>query len=198
MQTNRDLYLAICDLIERQRSASRDLESYLNALWQLGAEHKKEATFSLLQFFELLAAAFEADVRGFDEAWPEYVPGENGGYSGWELVIVSQIVDLREMRQAGTLDNDQRYFGVQSPRGGYWYNFDPCSYLECATAGSLGGWQDGDQSGRQYVPGDVAIITGDGSIETRDPRELENPVKPVPGISWNEFSEFLWCGQNYE
>jgi hypothetical protein len=38
----------------------------------------------------------------------------------------------------GTLANDQRYFGVDSPRGSRWYNFDPLTFLECAVAGTFG------------------------------------------------------------
>jgi hypothetical protein len=41
------------------------------------------------------------------------------------------------MAEAGTLENEYRYFGIDSPTGFRWYNFDPCSYLECGVRGSL-------------------------------------------------------------
>ncbi len=43
-------------------------------------------------------------------------------------------VDLRRMR-GGTLAEEWRYFGSESPTGKGWYNFDPLTYLECALAG---------------------------------------------------------------
>jgi hypothetical protein len=36
----------------------------------------------------------------------------------------------------GALDNKFRGFGIPSPRGEYWYNFDPCGYLACAARGA--------------------------------------------------------------
>ena len=43
------------------------------------------------------------------------------------------------MAEAGALEDEYRYFGIDSPTGFRWYNFDPCSYLECGVRGSLGG-----------------------------------------------------------
>ena len=73
-----------------------------------------------------------------------------GGFSG--------TTDLHEMDENDTLKNEQRYFGVNAPRKSYWYNFDPIGYLECATAGSFGGWEPGDETGRQFVPEPVALL----------------------------------------
>jgi hypothetical protein len=36
------------------------------------------------------------------------------------------------MAEAGMLENEYRYFGIESPTGFWWYNFDPRSYLEAA------------------------------------------------------------------
>ena len=89
------------------------------------------------------------------------------------------------MDEIGALASELRYFGVNSPRGGYWYNFDPCSFIECGMAGSFGGWQPGDNTGRDYVTGEVAEMS-------------KNPVFAMSSIPWDAFREFLWCGQHYE
>src|SRR5262249_16943074 len=73
------------------------------------------------------------------------------GFTAWESSVLGQIVDLREMAEQRILEDEQRYFGIYSPRGHSWFNFDPCTFLECAVAGSYGGWQSGDDTGREYV-----------------------------------------------
>lgn len=201
IHTNRDLYLAISGLIERHRSTPRALEAYLTALWSLGRESRSETTLSVGSFFEMLSSAFDVPTPAFDESWrSRYAPDNDdlSGFDGWEDAILRQIVDLREMDEVGTLANDMRYFGVDSPRGRRWYNFDPGGFLECATAGSFGGWQPGDDTGRDFVPGPVAVMNESGEIESRDPREIEDPVFPMPSMPWDAFRNFLWYGQHYE
>ena len=102
------------------------------------------------------------------------------------------------MADAGTFANEYRYFGVDAPSGLRWYNFDPCTYLECAVAGTYGGWESGDDTGRDYVPGPVAALNDEGKIVSRDPREIEDPIIVVNQITWDDFSEFLRAGQWYE
>jgi hypothetical protein len=96
------------------------------------------------------------------------------------------------------LQNELRYFGISAPSGRYWYNFDPRSYIECGAAGSLGGWVEGDETDRAYVPGSVACIGPDGSITSCDPRDLDRPTVEIPEFTWEMFSDFVWRGQNYE
>jgi hypothetical protein len=102
------------------------------------------------------------------------------------------------MAERGLLDNEMRYFGLNAPRGSRWYNFDPCTFLECATAGSFGGWRPGDDTGREYVPGPVAALGEDGRLTSRDPRDIPNPVVPIAAVSWEKFRDFLGDGQWYE
>lgn len=201
IKTNRDLYVAIGDLIEQRKNTSLTLEAYLSTLWSLGRASSHEPGLSVDTFFQLLSSGFDGPAPAFDESWrSRYAPDhdELAGFDGWETAILRQIVDLREMDKAGTLANEMRYFGVNSPRGGYWYNFDPCSFIECAMAGSFGGWQPGDNTGRDYVPGKVAVMNESGEIESRDPQDIDNPVFAMSSISWDAFREFLWCGQHYE
>ena len=70
-----------------------------------------------------------------------------------------------------------------------------CSSTLCTrvprAAGALGGWEEGDQTGRQYVPGKVAVVSC-------EPRELDRPPEQIATLSWDRFRDFLWCGQQYE
>ena len=50
--------------------------------------------------------------------------------------ILFQIADLRRMHGAQTVDK-MRYFGLSSPTGSSWSNWDPVTYLECGTRGFI-------------------------------------------------------------
>lgn len=102
------------------------------------------------------------------------------------------------MDRAGTLADEQRYFGVNSPRGALWHNFDPGTFLECAVAGRFGGWRAGDATGRELVPGKVAVLDGAGNVVDADPAELDEPIIEIKTVSWDVFADFLECGQCYE
>jgi hypothetical protein len=102
------------------------------------------------------------------------------------------------MAEQGMLADEQRYFGIDSPRGQRWYNFDACTFLECATAGSFGGWQAGDDTGREYVPGQVAVLGDHGTVTTADPQDVPDAVVLIGELSWEAFQSFLGCGQWYE
>lgn len=224
IQTNRDLYLGIVGLTERHRSGERGLEEYLRALWAGVRCFRERASLSADEFFGLLSAAFTLPAPLFDEAWrSHYVDDHTGsmtgclaaklgarqqsrgageasssGFDRWESFVRRQIVDLREMAEQGVLEDEHRYFGVDSPRGQRWYNFDPCTFLECATEGSAGGWRSGDDTGREYVSGPVAVLTDDGMVTAVDPRDVPDPVVSIGKVSWADFQFFLGCGQEYE
>jgi hypothetical protein len=224
IRTNRDLYLAIADMTGRQRSGTRGLEEYLRALWGAACRQRGRTSLSGDEFFALLDAGFTLPAPPFDEAWRSGHPGNetsplldclaakmgaakqhrgpgDGGDTGfgrWESFLLRQVVDLREMEEQGMLQNELRYFGINSPRGQRWYNFDPCTFLECAAAGAYGGWQSGDDTGREHVPGQVVHMGEDGTLTTADPEEIPDPVEPVAEVSWDDFRSFLGCGQWYE
>jgi hypothetical protein len=54
IKTNRDLYLAISQLIEREKEFARSLEDYLRALLGLAGRYRDEAALPVAQFFTLL------------------------------------------------------------------------------------------------------------------------------------------------
>ena len=191
--TNRDLYCFIAELVKQRAECRCTLQSYLESLRRLGRNLRARESISPEEFAELLQAAFEPSAHA-----TELGPAATDGYLAWEKRIGEQLRDLDEMRSAGTLDNEYRYFGVDAPRGGRWYNFDPCTYLECAAAGTFGGWQEGDDTGRSYVPGPVAVLDASGAITSVDSRDIDDPVVVLPQITWEMFVDFLDAGQWYE
>jgi hypothetical protein len=201
IRTNRDLYLAVADLIGRHRGTARPLEEYLRALWAAGQPVRDRSALSADEFVGLLSDAFTRPDPSFDDNWRERYDCDHDelpGFDGWEARLVRQVVDLREMRERGILDGELLYFGTDAPRGGRWYNFDPCTFLECGMAGTFGGWQPGDDTGRDYVPGPVAVMGDDGQITSCDPRDVPNPVAPIVEITWDDFRTYLGDGQWYE
>lgn len=197
--TNRGLYLAVRALLERHASNDRALEPYLLALWSLASERQHQPAIPIDDFVRLLDDAFTAPVSAFGQAMRAL--SDDGTqldrFAGWEQTILRQIRDLREMDAAGTLDDEQRWFGVDAPRGACWYNFDPAGYLEAATEGTFGGWEPED-GGRMLVPGPVAVLGEDGRITSVDPSEIDSPTYALDAVSWDAFADFLQSGQWYE
>lgn len=199
--TNRDLYLGIQALMERHDGSRRSLEEFLRALWSIvRIEFRDRPSISVDGLLGVLDRAWTAPAPPFDDAW-RALPGELGeapmDFGTWEGVILRQIRDLREMEEAGLMENEYRYFGMDSPRGGRWYNYDPFSYLEGAVAGTFGGWAPEDGT-RMVVPGPVAVIGEDGELTTADPSEIDEDIEEIPAIPWRDFTRFLECGQWYE
>ena len=192
VKTNRELYKSIAGLIkERKGHPVISLESYLSSLVQRAGWYADKQSLSLEEFFSLLRDSFDG-------------PGEPvnrdavAEFQKWKIQVERQIEDLKQMERNGQLQNKHRYFGIRAPSGGQWYNFDPCSYIECGVDGSMGGWVEGDDTDRDYVPGKVAYLAPDGSIGSCDPKDLDRPPEVIPAITWDMFLDFSWCGQNYE
>jgi hypothetical protein len=158
LRSNRDLYQFVAALAEP--AEVRPLEEYLRALWALVREHREEAALDLDTFAGLLSRALTAEAPPYDGGWQ--------GAAAWEQTLLGQIADLRAMADSGTLDDEQRQFGVDAPGGGRWYNFDVGTYLECGVQGAFGGWD----------PDDAPVA--------------------LQRIGWDDFESFLACGQFYE
>jgi hypothetical protein len=189
LRTNRDLYLFVAALVENDDGQARELEEYLRALWRLGSAQQANDRLALASFAALLVGAFQEEAPAFVPAWQDIAEEEGtyAGYPRWERTIFSQIVDLREMKDAGMLANEHRYFGVDAPRGRRWFNFDPQTYLECAVEGAFGGWRPGDRTGRDYVPAKNLAL-----------EELDIPIFEITRVSWDQFADFLRAGQSFE
>jgi hypothetical protein len=201
IQTNRDLYVAIAQAIWKHDLCTRTLEEYLRALWESAQGYRERPSLTPDEFVGLLSGAFTLPVPAFQEAWRSWYNEDltdRPGFDGWEARVLRQVVDLHEMAERGMLTDNKRYFGIDSPRGQRWYNFDPRSFLECAAEGYSGGWRPGDETDRVYVPGPVAVLGKDGQLRECDPRDLPRPLIPVREVSWDDFRSFLEYGQWYE
>lgn len=201
LATNRDFYRAILGIRERYPKPARDLETYLRALMRLGCAQARAPQLTLDGLFDMLAQAFDAEPFPFAPGWlTETRPPALAinGHDGWRLCILEQIVDLREMADGGLLATPNAWFGVDAPRGSRWFNLHPHDYLEAAAVGCFGGWEPGDASGRALVPGEVAVIDERGELTSANSEDVPRPVIAIEAVAWDDFSEFLWFGQNYE
>lgn len=179
----------------------RSLEEYLRSLWKNAQKFRNSPHLSPDEFFDLLSESFTQEAPPFDEKWRSQYRDELAelpGFEPWETRVQRQIVDLREMAEQGTLANELRYYGMKAPRGCHWSNFDPCTFLECATVGTFGGWEPGDNSGRQFVPGLFAVLGEDGEIKECNPEDVPRPTGIILPVTWEVFQDFLYSGQIYE
>jgi hypothetical protein len=201
LRTNRNLYEFVLRFMENHKKTTRTLEEYLCSLWSIVSRYRDSESLSLTDFVTILEGALAAPVPKFVPVCPsselKSIP-EYAGFEEWEETILVQIALLREMNLNGTLENEQRYFGVETPDGSSWYNFDPLTYLECGIVGAFGGWEPEDDTGRQLVPGKVLKNTDGGEALDLGPRDVQRPVLELRSISWADFIKFLECGRYYE
>ena len=76
---------------------------------------------------------------------------KHGGLTYSAEVIKFHLAELSRMRASGQLADESKFFGIVSPSGHGWYNFDPFSLLECGARGLMdhagedapvrGGWE---------------------------------------------------------
>jgi len=197
MKTNRDFYKSIEGLLkERSNKPNPSLEEYLKNLQALGCQFSESKMLNLEAFYSLLRDAFDVTAPASPAA--HYNQNSLAEFIGWHTQVSEQIQDLQEMAKAGQLEDDNGYFGINAPSGRRWYNFDPCSYIECGVAGSIDGWEEEDDTNRIYVPGPVTVLESNGEAITCNPQDLDCETVELPGITWELFSEFVWCGQSYE
>jgi hypothetical protein len=168
------------------RTPARSLEEYLRALWAL-AHNWPYDIIPAEKLAGWFRDAFTAEVPPFDDAWRSIQRDDEGsnniGRTAWEQCILFQIADLRRMAEAGMLENEYRYFGIESPTGFWWYNFDPWSYLEAAVWRSRGG----------YSEHEVIML-----IPPKNGASADSPVASVDGLTWDQFADLLRCGAVYE
>jgi len=133
---------------------NRDLEEYLLALFKLIEKNRtKELTYGLI--VEIIGEAFSSKPSEFKDKWLkcETAPDKNRmsrkftnpdisktidkkntsdltPYNFTIEVLQFQIAELHKMR-GKQLENEYRFFGIQSETGNSWYNFDPFVNLEC-------------------------------------------------------------------
>jgi len=184
--TNRDLYLRVRNLESLlEGKDARSLEEYLRALWSLAKDHG-QPEIMLPLFLNWIENAFATPAPEFDSSWNKVFPDfekDWDSYEDWHSMILFQIADLRRIKNAGQLSDKFRYFGLQSPSGESWYNFDPFTYLECAIRGVFGGYEEGE----------VIVL-----IPPQEGESGNSPVFEIKALSWGTFAKLLYFGQIYE
>jgi hypothetical protein len=188
--------MAASALIKVHAEDEISLCDFLTALYFNAQPDRDKSSISLERFIDLLRMSFQPVPQEAPAAPP--FDRTKVGYAQWSDTILRQIRDLKEMDRKGMLGKVLNFLGLSAPSGAYWYNFDPCGYIECGMAGAFGGWREGDDTGRIYVPGEVAVSDDRGKISFHDPRSLADDQYAMTSMSWDEFREFLMCGQAYE
>ncbi len=151
----------------RNHYQNRDLETYLLALLRLVKQDNAQ-NLNADSLLKLLQEAFGANPEAFNPGWlsiktapdenvmskkftnPEIDPpfdksvvSNRSGIDYAIAVLQFQIAELHKMK-GKQLDNDMRYFGVESETGNLWYNFDPMTNLECGASCMLNSQADED------------------------------------------------------
>lgn len=202
LNTNRDLYLALNELLQTRKNSQPPLETYLRSFLGLMEKHASLASLPLSDFFNLISDSIAAEPIAFDPIWYEQYMElrsiESKDFSACRAMLIMQIVDLYEMKQVGVFENPHRFYGIDSPRGRRWYNFTTTGYLECASAGAIGGWEPRDDTGRVMLPGPVSVIDENGHVSCVDSDHVDFKRNELESISWEQVWNFLFCGQIYE
>jgi hypothetical protein len=182
--TNRELYLLVTDRFSKySQDQIPSLEKYLKSLWAIASPFSRTEP-TLKNLANWLDLAFTYPPPNLEPQWLDKKPDlKKTGFEAWENTILLQIVDLYQMSETGQLKDEMRYFGINSPGGSRWYNFDVLSYLECAVRGMYGGYEEDEVIILQPSP--------EGESDDSDIFEIKN-------FSWEDFGEFLWTGQIYE
>lgn len=170
------------------KDCSRSLESFLLAVLNRAAVFRARDSLTLDELYELIESGFTHEPAPFDDGWRDQydrLPVSDDGYAGWRAMLIRQIVDLREMDECGTLENEMWFFGVNSPRDSCWYNLEPFLYIECAMRGF-----NADVRGEC-----VALLENDGSPTTAPPECL---AISMPAVTWVQFATFIACGEGCE
>ena len=132
--TNRDVYLLVCRIGDQANESGLSLEAYLRALWGI-ARVQQDIEPGIERVTTWLEQALTAAAPPFDDSWRAIQPGkidEWNNFEDWENIILFQLADLHRMQESGQLENPHRYFGIVSPSGHNWYNFDVQAYLFCS------------------------------------------------------------------
>ncbi len=186
---NADLY-ELCRKIP-DIAGGRDLRTYLLTLYRLGAAVRAQETLAPETVGALLLAAATAEPPDVDSAWRRAdlsIPNSGPlGYDDWRRVLLSQAADLADFAEDPP-DAVTEYFGMDcrhpadaGPRScaGYWYNQHLAGYLECAAAGTFGGFGADDRI-------QTAAVVADP------------PLTVLPALGWDRLIDFAWAGQSYE
>ncbi|WP_019633436.1 hypothetical protein [Actinomadura atramentaria] len=192
VRTNRDLYLHVLRVGRDTRAGAWSLSAFLRALWKVSLPLRDRAELEADDVGALFSAAAAVSPAPYDAGWGTADLRLSGpapvGHRDWERVLLAQIADLEDFVAAPP--GPRARFGADAPRPPgsgarptprRWCNFDPATYLECAVAGGVGGW---DVSDGARVPA--------GGGPTR------SSVRPLTTVTWADLARLMVCGQTYE
>ncbi|GAA3938465.1 hypothetical protein GCM10023085_19860 [Actinomadura viridis] len=195
VRTNRDLYLHVLRIGRDAATASWSLSAFLRALWKVSVPLSAHQSLEADDVAAMFSAAAGVAPAEYDPAWStrdlSLPGGEPRGYADWERVLLSQLADLEDF--LASPPGPRARFGVDAPRPAgagsratppRWCNFDPATYLECAIAGSLGGW---DAADGVRVP-----LAAPGGAPTE-----RSPVRALTTLTWPDLARVIVCGQLY-
>ncbi|MFC4913865.1 hypothetical protein [Actinomadura gamaensis] len=196
LHTNRELYLHFLQLGQEARSASWSLSAFLRALWKVSGPLRDRDGVEPDDVAAMFTAATLTPPPPFDPAWRtkdlSLAGDEPADHADWERVLLSQLADLEDFAEQPP--GPRARFGVDAPRPpgsgrratpARWYNFDPATYLECAVAGSVGGWDAADGAR-------VPLDTASAAAPTR------SYVRDITAMSWADLARIAVCGQMYQ
>jgi hypothetical protein len=126
--TERDFKAFVRTLLDVAALSERTLEAYLRGVLVLVQGHC-ETPPSYALFGSILHDALVIVPPRENEAAGE---AEDASYQRVIDLLMHQIVDLRQMREAGILDlpASDRWLGVRAPSGRTWFNYTIGDYLE--------------------------------------------------------------------
>ncbi len=170
-KTYNEIYQAICALPRNDQQSEPQLAQYLTQLLGLSLQFRHRLSFTLEEFYGLLADAFEmpplteppalltpTSKHGFDEDSFEY----------WHHYVLVQIESLQLLYSSDALDSALAVFGASGNGSGTWYNWTMYSFLERAASAHFQTYSE---------PIDV------------DPEDI---------VTWGGLCEFLEAGRFYE
>lgn len=171
--TSGDFVAYLRQTADRAEDYPGALEDYLRSVLGLVIVHRENpATWRLLA--DILTNALTHAPLEFDPTWLEFTgppdivhepdTDNTDPYEAVQHILRYQIADLHRMDEAGTLDDPWRSYGIDSPTGHRWFNFDKQAFLTCAASGMGGnGMGDGDST-TKCSWADLAIILWLGQI----------------------------------
>lgn len=186
VRTNSDLYLAMSRLAGSTR---RPLEEFLRAWWSTGYDRSTSKSLEPGELVDWVEEALESYAPPYDRYWAreDLGTGNLDGFEAWSRIIRSQVCDLRELSEAGSLQDQNRYLGLNAPRPvgagrratpPRWQNFDTASYLEAGVTGTVGGWRP------EF---DNAVV------DTEPPQP-----QPISRFDWDDLTVFALAAQSVE
>lgn len=126
----------ILNLLENNHN-ELTLKEYLISLLCVVRENK-DKEMNNKTFISMLEEAFKirsTDINYNDKISPIFIDSYEENYKVVEEVLLFQIIDFNSIEKSDKLiNNELNYFGIDSPQGNRWYNFDINTYLECGSS----------------------------------------------------------------